>query len=90
MNEIVFIINKEKSDIVKALFKKNNIPYREAGYPDGKVEVKESYNSKINIHSKMTEFSKSLGFSDTVEAIGSMGSAIIFKRKFNKYINDNM
>jgi hypothetical protein len=86
MEQFVIIINKTQISLAKALLDENNINYREAGYPNGKVEVRESYPSKINRHTDMRGFAREKGYKSVTDAIGAMGSAIVFKREFNKYL----
>lgn len=85
MKEIVFIVNEDKKNLLIALMEQNNIPYREAGYPNGKVKVIESFESKINIHTDLLRFAKSRGFTSIPGAIAGIGSAYKFKKLYNEH-----
>jgi hypothetical protein len=85
MKEIVFIINEDKRDVVRALFEQNNIPYREAGYPDGKVVVTESFNSKMNTYTDLLTFSQGLGYTSILGAIAGVGSSYTLKKMYKSH-----
>ena len=86
MKQFIIIVNQTQISLTKAILEENKINYREAGYPDGKVVVKESYPSKMNKHTDMRNFAKEEGYVSVTDAIGAMGSALVFKRKFNQYL----
>jgi len=45
---IILKIPETKREQVIKMFREAGIEYEEAGYPDGKVEIIETYKSKIN------------------------------------------
>lgn len=89
MKQHVLLINE--GDLRKAIvaLEQQSIYYKIAGYPDGKVEVKESYPSKINNHSLMVKFAKSLGYGNVTMAIIGMGGGGNFKRAFDHAMENN-
>lgn len=84
MQTVIFKINIQNREKVRELFYDNEIPFEEAGYPNGKVELIETFESKENIHADMQIYAKELGYEDLVDAIGTIGSAREFKRMFNE------
>ena len=83
MKQTVIAINENALKNALKVLRKYEIEFRILGYPDGKVEVTESYPSKINIHANMSRFAKQLGYKGTVQAIADLGR-MKFKEKFNK------
>ena len=84
MRYCAIIVNEEQVERAKILLEDSNINYREAGYPDGSVEVKESYPSKINLHADLEKYARLKGYDSVVKAIGKMGGGRSFKMSFDK------
>ena len=80
----VLLIKEEEIKKTCELLQDFDIYYREAGYPNGSVKVKESYPSKINLHADMQKYAKLKGYNSVSEAIGKMGGSIAFKKSFQK------
>jgi len=99
MSKVVIIIDESDTENVSNILNNHRIEYHLAGYPNGRVKVIESYNSKMNIkksnkrsskdHTNMVKFAKQLGYSDISEAIKENGSGANFRRKFKKEFTKN-
>lgn len=93
-DKIAIIIDVSNRSNVIDILKNHQIKHYEAGYPNGKVTLIETYQSKINTkkankagdkeHQKMIEYSQMLGYKDISEAISALGSGSEFRRRFKK------
>lgn len=87
MSQVVISIDESHLENTSKLLKKYSIPFRILGYPNGTVQVVESFPSKLNVHADLNKFAIQLGYKSTVDAIKNIGSGREFRNKFNKEFN---